>query len=298
MSRIQNVAGTAFVAAECRAEENLEDHPLYRDPIVNLFLDEESKGAADRIFVSFPQWKASVRVRTRYVDDWLDRQLQIGFRQVVILGAGLDTRAQRKASSGVTYFEIDNGATLAFKSARLQENGVDPGAVYISGDYIADDLPTLLRRNGFDFSQPSHFIWEGNTAYLDASAVSLVLDCIAQNVLRFSISFDYVAQELIANETGDPETAAVVARFAAMGAPWTYGVSDIGSLAGKIGAQVSDRFSIAELYRRYWPGKTPDSRIFDYYRICTLEGGRGDRSRMPSAEFGLNPSNDESSLVS
>ncbi|MBY6242609.1 SAM-dependent methyltransferase [Methylosinus sp. Sm6] len=278
MSLIQNVAGTAFVAAECRADENREDNPLYLDPVVSLFLDEESKRVADRIFVSFPQWRSSVRVRTRYVDDWLDRQLQRGFRQVAILGAGLDTRAQRKASPGVAYFEIDNGATLAFKSARLRENGLDPGVVYISGDYVADDLTTLLRRNGFDFSLPTHFIWEGNTAYLDATAVALVLDGIAQNLRRFSISFDYVGQELIANETGDPETAAVVARFAAMGAPWTFGVSDIESLADTIGAQVADRFSIAELYRRYWPGKTPDSRIFDYYWICTLEGGQGDNS--------------------
>ncbi|WP_400770681.1 class I SAM-dependent methyltransferase [Methylosinus sporium] len=278
MSLIQNVAGTAFVAAECRAEENLESHPLYRDPIVSLFLDEESKRAADRIFVSFPQWKASVRVRTRYVDDWLDRQLQKGFRQVVVLGAGLDTRAQRKASPGVAYFEIDDGSTLAFKSTRLLENGIDPGVIYIAGDYIADDLAELLRRNGFDFSLPTHFIWEGNTAYLDASAVALVLDGIAQNLQRFSVSFDYVAQALITNETGDPETAAVVARFAAMGAPWTYGVSNIGGLAERIGAKVVDRFSIAELFRRYWPGRTPDSRIFDYYWICTLEGGRGDNS--------------------
>jgi methyltransferase (TIGR00027 family) len=276
MSLIQNVAGTAFVAAECRAEENLQNNPLYHDPVVQLFLDEESKRAADRIFDSFPQWKSSVRVRTRYVDDWLDRQLQKGFRQVAILGAGLDTRAQRKASPGVAYFEIDNGATLAFKDARLRENGLDPGVVYISGDYVADDLTVLLRRNGFDFSVPTHFIWEGNTAYLDAAAVSHVLDRIAKNLRRFSISFDYVSQELISNDTGDPETTAVVERFAAMGAPWTYGVSDIEALAAQIGARVSDRFSIAELYRRYWPGRTPDSRIFDYYRICTLEAERDD----------------------
>jgi hypothetical protein len=49
-----------------------------------------------------------------------------------------------------------------------------------------------------------------------------VLERIAQNIRRFYISFDYLAPEVIGNETGDPEITAVVARFAAMGAPWTY----------------------------------------------------------------------------
>ncbi len=182
MSLIRNVRGTAFVVAEFRAEQNLKANPLYDDPIVRLFLDEESKRAADRIFASFPPLKTNVWVRTRYLDDRLDAQLQSGFRQVVILGAGLDTRAQRKARAGVAFFEIDDGATLAFKQARLLENGIEPGVAFIPGDYVADDLPALLRRNGFDFACPTHFIWEGNTMYLSAFAVAHVLSCIAQNL--------------------------------------------------------------------------------------------------------------------
>ena len=273
MSLIRNVAGTAFVVAEFRAEENFKENPLYRDPIVHVYLDEESKRVADRIFSSFPPIKTNVWVRTRYLDDRLDAQLQSGFRQVVILGAGLDTRAQRKAAPGVAYFEIDDGATLAFKQARLEEKGIEPGVAFIPGDYIADDLAALLRGRGFDFSLPTHFIWEGNTMYLSAAAVARVLDCIARNLRRFSLSFDYLAPEVIANETGDPEITAVVGRFAAMGAPWTHGMSEVKSLAGNIGARVSDRFTLAELHRLYWPDKTPDSRLFDYYSLCTLEAG-------------------------
>jgi methyltransferase (TIGR00027 family) len=273
MNLIRNVAGTAFVVAEFRAEENLKENPLYRDSIVHVFLDNESKRAADRIFASFPPVKTNVWVRTRYLDDRLDAQLRSGFRQVVVLGAGLDTRAQRKAMQGVGYFEIDDGATLAFKEARLQENGIEPGVAFIPGDYVADDFAALLQRNGFDFSLPTHFIWEGNTMYLNASAVARVLDRIAQNLRRFSISFDYLAKEVITNETGDPKITAVVERFAAMGAPWTYGMRDVESLAANIGARVADRFTIAELHRLYWADKTPDSRMFDYYSICTLEAG-------------------------
>ncbi|MFY9656022.1 MAG: SAM-dependent methyltransferase [Methylocystis sp.] len=273
MTLISNVAGTAFVVAEFRAEENFEKNPLYRDPIVAVFLDAESKRAADRIFASFPPVKTNVVVRTRYLDDRLDAQLQSGFRQVVILGAGLDTRAQRKARPGVAFFEIDEGATLRFKQERLREKGIEPGVAYIPGDYVAEDLVALLSGAGLDFSLPTHFLWEGNTMYLNAVAVTRVLSSISQSLPRFSLSFDYMAPEVIAKETGDPEITALVARFGAMGAPWTYGMSDIERLAENIGARVADRFTLAELHRRYWPDKTPQSRLFDHYTLSTVEAG-------------------------
>ena len=102
MSSVKNVSGTAFVVAEFRADENRQPTPLYEDPVVALFLDEDSREAADRMAASFPPVEAMVKVRTKYLDDVLDSQLRDGFRQVVVLGAGLDTRAVRKASHGVT----------------------------------------------------------------------------------------------------------------------------------------------------------------------------------------------------
>ena len=113
MTVIRNVTGTAFVVAEFRAEET---DPLYRDTIAPLFLDEETRKAAERIFASYLQSKKMVRIRTRY----LDEQLQLGYQQVVILGAGLDTRAIRKPAPTVTYFEIDDENILAFKKASLE----------------------------------------------------------------------------------------------------------------------------------------------------------------------------------
>jgi hypothetical protein len=73
------------VVAEFRAEENKKIYPLYRDSIVPLFLDEETRKAAERIFASFPAIKKMVRIRTRYLADRLD-QLQLGYQQIVIVG--------------------------------------------------------------------------------------------------------------------------------------------------------------------------------------------------------------------
>src|SRR5215467_13814706 len=115
VATIKNVNGTAFVVAEFRAEENTEPAPLYLDPIVGLFLNDDSKQAAERVAASFPPSRELVRIRTKYLDDMLEEQLRSNVRPVVILGAGLDTRAVRKRSAGVSYFEIDDPATLRMK---------------------------------------------------------------------------------------------------------------------------------------------------------------------------------------
>jgi len=70
-AEIQTVTGTAFIVAEWRAEENAEARPLYRDPIVPLFLSAETRKAAERIAASFPPIKKVVRIRTRYFDERL-----------------------------------------------------------------------------------------------------------------------------------------------------------------------------------------------------------------------------------
>ena len=119
MNEVREVSGTAFVVAEFRARENAEPHPLYLDPIVPIFLDDRTKRAADAISDGFPAAATNVRLRTRYFDDRLDEHLARGFQQVVILGAGLDTRAARKRLPGVAYFEIDDANTLSLKEARL-----------------------------------------------------------------------------------------------------------------------------------------------------------------------------------
>jgi methyltransferase (TIGR00027 family) len=104
MAEIRNVTGTAFIVAELRAAENAETNPLYRDPVVPLFLSAETKAAAERFSAVFPPINEGIRLRTRYFDDRLDEQLQQGCKQVVILGAGLDTRGQRKQGGGCCLF--------------------------------------------------------------------------------------------------------------------------------------------------------------------------------------------------
>jgi methyltransferase (TIGR00027 family) len=269
MSRIKDVSGTAFVVAEFRAEENRAVTPLYRDSVVGLFLGEESRCAAELVAKSFPPVKDMVKVRTRYFDDTLGRHL-CHVRQVVILGAGLDTRAVRKRTAGVAYFEIDDPATLMLKQTCYEREGLDVNVTFIPGNYVTDGLIDLLKQNGFDLGLPTYFIWEGNTMYLPLDTVKHVLAELRRCVTTFWLSFDYMAEAVISKTTGDPGITSLVESFAAMGAPWLSGIRDIRSLAGEVSLNLVENFKTAELCQMYRLGRPATSPIFGFYSVCTL----------------------------
>jgi methyltransferase (TIGR00027 family) len=273
-TEIRQVTGTAFVVAEFRALENAEPHPLYVDKIVPIFLDEKSKLAADAIRADFPAAEMNVRLRTRYFDDRLDEQLARGCRQVVILGAGLDTRAVRKRSNGVAYFEIDDPRTMTFKQARLAEHGIDAPMTLIPGDYVVSGVLPLLEANGFHRDLPSFFIWEGNTMYLTRETALKVLKDLEANLHAFSISFDYMDGAVVSCTTGDPGATGFVERFAAMGAPWTYGIDGLEAVAEETGLHVADAVTIDELHRKFRPDRPVASIIYAHYTVCTLSSAK------------------------
>lgn len=270
MSQIRNVSGTAFVVAEYRADENRETVPLYVDPVVELFLSEDSRQAAAHLAARFPPVRDMVRIRTRYYDDSLERHLLQGFRQVVILGAGLDTRAVRKPAPGVAYFEIDDPATLALKQSCYADHRVDANVTFIPGNYVTDGLIDLLGRNGFDCGVPTYFIWEGNVMYLPLETVKEILTEIRAHVTRFRASFDYLGEAVISKTTGDAGITTLVESFASMGAPWLSGIRDIRSFARELGLELLEHFKTSELSRTYRGDRPMGSPIFDFYSICTL----------------------------
>jgi len=270
MSMIKDVSGTAFVVAEYRAEENFEFKPLYNDPVVGLFLSEASREAAERVASRFPTVKDMVKTRTRYFDDMLEAQIAAGIGQVVILGAGLDTRAVRKRSVNVRYFEIDDPATMELKQRCYADACIDAHVTHIAGNYVSDDLIDLLASNGFEFDVPTYFIWEGNVMYMPLANNKQTMGELKRHVKRFRLSFDYFTESVITKTTGDASLTVLVESFEAMGAPWVSGIHDIHVLAREMGLQVVENFTTGELYLKY-RGRATSSAVFQHYSICTLE---------------------------
>jgi len=270
MTTIKDVSGTAFVVAEYRAEENRDSAPIYLDPVVELFLGDSSREAAARVSSRFPAVKDMVKTRTRYFDDMLDSQIAAGIGQVVILGAGLDTRAVRKRSRGVRYFEIDDPATMELKRLCYANARIDAGVTLIPGNYVTDGLIELLRSNGFEFDVPTYLIWEGNVMYMPLATDKQTMLELKRHVKRFRLSFDYLTESVITKTTGDPGLTILVESFEAMDAPWVSGIDDIHSLAGDLGLRVIENVTTGELYRKY-RDRPSSSAIFRHYSICTME---------------------------
>jgi len=131
-------------------------------------------GAADhplrtefgRYFVDFQA------VRTRYFDTYFEAAAAVGGRQIVILAAGLDSRAYRlRWPDGTVVFELDQPRVLDFKREALAARGIEPAAVRVEVAIdLRSDWPQALRNSGFDPSKPSAWIAEGLLIYLPATA--------------------------------------------------------------------------------------------------------------------------------
>ncbi|HEY9699542.1 MAG TPA: class I SAM-dependent methyltransferase [Trichocoleus sp.] len=269
MIEIKDGSETAFIVAEFRAEENHASEPLYRDKIVQLFLNAESKQVAAQVAQSFPPVKEMVKLRTRYFDDVLVQQLTQGYQQVVILGSGLDTRAVRMATPNVRYFEIDRAATLQLKAERLAAHGIAAKVTYIPGDYVKDDLTVLLKNNHFDFQLPTYFLWEDKVTYLKRADIIAVLDTIRNHIKRFQLSIDYMSQQVIAN-IGSVELNDYIEQLKQRDAPWITGFKDIARFSRGLGLDAVEICSAAQLHDRYRPQMPRPSPLFEFYFVCTL----------------------------
>lgn len=125
-----------------------------------------------------------LRLRTLAIDTAVDAAVGAGAHSLVVLGAGLDTRAFRLASChGLRCFEVDHPATAAGKARRVERlpaevrAGVDWRSVGV--DFGRDDLGSALLGAGFDPTQPCVWVWEGVTMYLPPEATRASVQAIA-----------------------------------------------------------------------------------------------------------------------
>lgn len=116
-----------------------------------------------------------IACRTRFFDDSVRMALAEGVTQVVLLGAGYDSRPLRVAGQGVRYFEVDHPATQADKRRRL----LAPDVTYVGSDLTHDDFPGALRRSGYDGARPSIILAEGLTMYLDQATNERLFTALA-----------------------------------------------------------------------------------------------------------------------
>jgi len=166
---------------------------------------EEGQALLDELLQSSPTAHPPddvlVGLRAGCIDEYVAYRVRATgeFRQVVLLGAGLDTRAARLAHRDVTFYEVDHPASQAYKRSRVRDLHGYPedAAKYVPCDFEVDDPIAMLADAGFRPEAPALFVLEGVVHYLkDAVIRRLLLPIATQCSPKSTVIFDYLSHIL------------------------------------------------------------------------------------------------------
>jgi len=189
---------TALMIALQRAAHQVLDHgSILYDPFAMKILREDEKDvlqfASEHPLASIG--RLFTTARSRIAEDALSRAVETGIRQIVILGAGLDTFALRNPHGArqIRIYEVDHPATQAWKLQRLAEAQIalPPWLILVPVDFERDDVGEKLVAAGFQQNSPAFFTWLGVVPYLTQHAIGRTLEYMS-SIQNSEVVFDYV----------------------------------------------------------------------------------------------------------
>ncbi|AOJ71353.1 MULTISPECIES: class I SAM-dependent methyltransferase [Burkholderia] len=213
-------------------------------------------------------YRASIVGRARFVEDLVCEQAAHGVAQYVVLGAGLDTFAQRRAklASHLRVFEVDQPATQAWKRQRLIAlgYGVPDWLRLVPVDFEAGGVwREQLKAAGFDGERPAVVSSTGVSMYLTRDAIADTLRQIATLAPGSTLAMTFLLPlELIDDPAERAQHEAVYARARAAGTPFVsfFGPSEMLAFAREAGLREARHVSTDDLVRRYFRGRTDGLR--------------------------------------
>lgn len=223
--------------------------------------------------------------RTRYIDDALIASLREGIDQVVILGAGYDSRAYRIAGiERARVFEVDHPDTQARKRALIDRIlGRAPKHVcFVPIDFNRQGLGEALLMAGCSESRRAFFIWEGVTEYLSERAVDATLRYVADATEGDSrIVFTYMDRGVLSGTKHFPGASALVASSRLGSEPYTFGLepSTLRRYLSERGFELIEDVAGAEFETRYFKplGRRLRANEFQRTALARVPGSRGGR---------------------
>ncbi len=163
---------------------------------------EEAKAKVEQMEKLFPGLSSSIMARVRYFDDFVKNSIADGIEQLVILGAGYDTRAYRieELKENVKVFEVDHPNTQNFKIQKIREifGSTPDRVVYVPVDFEQETFGQKLFNNGYNSSKKTLFVMEGLVMYIPPKAVSKILSFVMGNSGKgSSVIFDYYPESVV-----------------------------------------------------------------------------------------------------
>lgn len=249
------VAMTAKVAAAGRALESERADRLFDDPLAAALAGPDGFRWMDEWRLpGMPEENPTIGPRTRFFDDVVIDGMSGGLRQIVLVAAGMDTRAYRLAlPPDATVFELDQGQVLAEKQAVLDEFHAAPRCrrVPVPVDLEDGHWPDAMAEAGFDTSRATMFIAEGFSCYLSEEENVLLLERLASLGMPGSrLGIDMLSRDYLEN----PAVTPFLEFLSARGITWQFGTNEPGQFLAAHGwsAEVND-FDVVGRRLGRWP---------------------------------------------
>ncbi len=258
---------TALRVALRRAAHQVQDErPLvFEDPLAVRILGpayaEEIRRTPDAAKRPFSAGlRAFMVARARLAEETLAAGVgELGVRQYLVLGAGLDTFACRNSYEGVRVFEEDHPATQAWKLEMLRAAGIVPPetATFVAVDFERDSLADRLRGAGFDADAPTVTAWLGVVPYLTMEAFRATMRLLARLPRGSAVVFDYSQPREVLSEREQLMLDSLAARVAQAGEPFQlfFTPEKLAEELGELEMRVVEDLGSGELMERFFAGR-------------------------------------------
>ncbi|HTM64983.1 MAG TPA: class I SAM-dependent methyltransferase [Flavipsychrobacter sp.] len=208
--------------------------------------------------------RASIVARARFVEDLIIEQSKEGIAQYVILGAGLDTLAERRPdiASKLQIFEIDQPETLAWKEMRLKELGYDtPSSLhFVAVDFETSSWWDELLRSGFDVTKPAVVACTGVSLYLTKEAIMATVRQLADLAPDSKIAMTFYLPIELLEEEDRPLMEMSIKGASAAGTPFVsfFTPEEILQLGREAGFKDVHAVSTKDMESMYFAGRPDD----------------------------------------
>lgn len=259
---------------------------LFNDPYARLFLDPMLKQAEWLYRIPFmrdiitsiiesngPGAFSSGIARTRLIDDLLQQCIQARTKQVIILGAGFDTRALRLDSlRTLPVIEIDHPDTASFKITTLKKKqGMLPeNVMYLQLDFNRDSLETLAQKHAINFNMPTTIVWEGVSNYLSEQAIQNTFAFLSRFREGSGIVFTYIDKQVLDKPQSFFGTDKILKTLRSNKEEWTFGFypDQLQRYLAGFGFSIVEDKSAVEYRAHYMPERKKISRGYEFYRVA------------------------------
>ena len=236
---------------------------LRSDPLSQSLAQEQGRAIAYRMSLSTPQLPALVQARSSHLEDHLNTEGAI-YRQVVVMGVGLDTKPFRFANQEQHWFGIDLPALLREREKLLSEIGIQTDCfTTIEADVRTEEWMSTLRAAGYQEQLPTLFILEGVSMYFTETDLRQILERISALTSNNAsvIWMDHITQAVLSLEL--PEIKSFLSSMTRLGEPFVLGFADANSVALPYW-KVRSTSSSANVLDYY-------DTVFEEYRFSILE---------------------------